>query len=163
MPQARRTISIVIGSALCLGSVLIFYAAAHQWFPLVINPSEALGHRPNLALIALLGIVAFAGGISFLARAFLPQTVNQRTVGMALGVTLCVIAALALLYMAQGWAGSVSRNDDLKYILAWAVLGVVSLVVLLTGARAVYDVTRGARPTRTSSRSGARHTPQSIF
>src|SRR5262245_16339756 len=144
MPQARRTISIVIGSALCLGSVLVFYAAAHQWFPLIINPSEALGHRPNLALIALLGIVAFAGGISFLARAFLPQTVNQRTVGMTLGVTLCVIAALALLYMAQGWAGSVSRNDDLKYILAWAVLGLVSLVVLLTGARAIYDVTRGA-------------------
>ena len=112
MPQARRTIYIVIGSALCLGSVLIFYAAAHQWFPLFMNPSEALGHRPNLALIALLGVVALAGGISFLARAFLPPTVNQRIVGMILGVTLCVIAALALAYMAQGWAGSISRNDD---------------------------------------------------
>ena len=112
MPQARRTIYIVIGSALCLGSVLIFYAAAHQWFPLFMNPSEALGHRPNLALIALLGVVALAGGISFLARAFLPPTVNQRIVGMILGVTLCVVAALALAYMAQGWAGSISRNDE---------------------------------------------------
>jgi uncharacterized membrane protein YidH (DUF202 family) len=163
MPQARRTISIVIGSALCLGSVLIFYAAAHQWFPLVINPSEALGHRPNLALIGLLGVVALAGGISFLARALFPQNLSQRTVSMTLGITLCVVAALALLYMAQGWAGSISRNDDAKYILAWAVLGVVSLVVMVTGARAIYDVTRGSRVTRAPSRSGARHTPQSIF
>src|SRR5215475_5755124 len=133
MPQARRTTYIVIGSALCLGSVLIFYAAAHQWFPLVINPSAALGHRPNLALIGLLGIVALAGGISLLAQALFPQTANQRTVGMTLGVTLCVIAALALLYTAQGWAGSISRNDDARFILAWAVLGVVSLVVMVTG------------------------------
>ena len=160
MPQARRTIYIVIGSALCLGSVLIFYAAAHQWFPLFMNPSEALGHRPNLALIALLGVVALAGGISFLARAFLPPTVNQRIVGMILGVTLCVVAALALAYMAQGWAGSISRNDDSEYILAWAVLGVVSLVVLFTGARAIYDVRQEALR---SPKNSARHTPQSIF
>jgi hypothetical protein len=163
MPEARRTISIVIGSALCLGSALIFYAAAHQWFKLVINPSVALGHRPNLALIGLLGIVALAGGVSILARALFPQTANQRTVGLTLGVTLCVIAALALLYMAQGWAGSISRNDDARFLLAWAVLGVVSVVVMVTGARAIYDVTRGARQARTPSRSGARHTPQSIF
>jgi uncharacterized membrane protein YidH (DUF202 family) len=159
MPQARRTIYIVIGSVLCLGSVLIFYAAAHQWLPLLANPSDALGHRPNLALIALLGLVALAGGISFLARAFLPQTVNQRTVSMTLGVTLCVVAALALLYMAQGWAGSISRNDDPKYILAWAVLGVVSLVVLFAGARAIYDVRQEALR---GPKSSARHTPQSI-
>jgi uncharacterized membrane protein YidH (DUF202 family) len=160
MPQARRTISIVIGSALCLGSVLIFYAAAHQWFPLVINPSEALGHRPNLALIGLLGVVALAGGISFLARALFPQNLSQRTVSMTLGITLCVVAALALLYMAQGWAGSISRNDDSKYILAWAVLGVVSLVVLFTGARAIYDARQEALR---SPKNSARHTPQSIF
>ena len=160
MPQARRTIYIVIGSALCLGSVLIFYAAAHQWLPLFMNPSDALGHRPNLALIALLGVVALAGGISFLARAFLPPTVNQRIVGMILGVTLCVIAALALVYMAQGWAGSISRNDDSEYILAWAVLGVVSLVVLFTGARAIYDVRQEALR---SPKNSPRHTPQSIF
>jgi hypothetical protein len=160
MPQARRTIYIVVGSVLCLGSVLIFYAAAHQWFPLFMNPSEALGHRPNLALIALLGVVALAGGISFLARAFLPRTVNQRIVGMTLGVTLCVMAALALIYMAQGWAGSISRNDDSQYILAWAVLGVVSLVVLFTGARAIFDVRQEASR---SPKNSARHTPQSIF
>jgi uncharacterized membrane protein YidH (DUF202 family) len=160
MPQTRRTVYIVIGSALCLGSVLIFYAAAHQWLPLFMNPSGALGHRPNLALIALLGVVALAGGISFLARAFLPQTVNQRIVGRTLGVTLCVMAALALLYTAQGWAGSISRNDDSQYILAWAVLGVVSLVVLFTGARAIYDVRQEALR---SPKSGARHTPQGIF
>jgi hypothetical protein len=160
MPQARRTVFVVIGSALCLGSVLIFYAAAHQWFPLIINPSAALGHRPNLALIGLLGVVAFAGGISFLARALFPQTANQRTVGMTLGVTLCVIAGLALLYMAQGWAGSISRNDSPKNILAWAVLGVVSLVVLFTGARAIYDVRQDASR---GAKSSARHTPQSIF
>jgi uncharacterized membrane protein YidH (DUF202 family) len=160
MPQARRAIYIVIGSVLCLGSVLIFYAAAHQWLPLFVNPSDALGHRPNLALIALLGVVALAGGISLLARAFLSRTVNQRTVGMTLGVTLCIVAALALLYMAQGWAGSISRNDDAKYILAWAVLGVVSLVVLFTGARAIYDVRQEALR---SPKNSARHTPQSIF
>jgi hypothetical protein len=160
MPQARRTIYIVIGSALCLGSVLIFYAAAHQWLPLLTGPSDALGHRPNLALIALLGVVALAGGISFLARAFFLQTVSQRTVGMALGVTLCVTAVLALVYMAQGWAGSISRNDDPKYILAWAVLGVVSLVVLFTGARAVYDVRQEALR---HPKNSVRHTPQSIF
>jgi hypothetical protein len=160
MPQARRTFNIVIGSALCLGSVLIFYAAAHHLVPLLANPSDALGHRPNLALIGLLGLVAMAGGISLLARGFVPKTVNQGTVGMTLGVTLCVVAALALLYMAQGWAGSISRNDDLKYIVAWAVLGVVSLVVLFTGARAIYDVRQEALR---SPKSSERHTQQGIF
>jgi hypothetical protein len=156
MAQARRTIYIVVGSALCLGSALMIYAAAHQWLPLLVNPSDKLGHRPNLALIALLGIVALVGGVSFLARALLPDTANQRAVGMALGLTLCITAVFGLLYTAQGWAGSISRNDDLIYILAWAVLGMGSLVVFFAGARAIYDVTHPAR-TR-----GARHTPQSI-
>jgi|GEM_PF-5751375 len=153
MAQARRTLYIVVGSALCLGSALVIYAAAHQW---LLTRPEALGHRPNLALIALLGIVAFAGGVSLLVRALLPDRANQRAVGMALGLTLCITAVFGLLYTAQGWAGSISRNDDLIYILAWAVLGMGSLVVFFAGARAIYDVTHPART------SGARHTPQSI-
>ncbi len=163
MPQTRRTIYLVIGSALCLGSVLIFYAAAHQWFPLVMNPSDALSERPNLALIGLLGIVTLAGGVGFLAKALLPIAANQRAVDIALGVTLCVAAALGLIYAAQGSVGSAGRNDDPKYLLAWGVLGVVSLVVLFSGARTIYEARRGPRPTRIPSRSGARHTPQSIF
>jgi hypothetical protein len=159
MPQTRRTLFIVIGGALCLGSVLVLYAAAHQWLPLLESPSVKLGHRPNLALIAMLGIVALAGGASFLARALLPHPASQRTVTKALGFALCVTAVIGLLYTVQGWAGSVSRNDPLVGILVWAILGVVSLVVLVAGARTVYDVTRGAH---TGPRSGARHTPQSI-
>jgi hypothetical protein len=162
MLQTRRTIYIVIGCALCLGSIFVFYAAAHQWFPLVMNPSGALSRRPNLALIGLLGVVALAGGVSFLAKALLPQTANQRAVDIALGVTLCVTAALGLIYTVQGGIGSIGRNDASLYLLAWGVLGVVSLVVLLTGARAIYEARWGARATRIPSKSGARHTPQSI-
>jgi hypothetical protein len=159
MPQYRRTVFIVIGSALCLGSVLVLYAAAHQWLPLLESPSEKLGHRPNLALIAMLGIVALAGGASFLARALLPRAASQRTVTKALGSVLCVTAVIGLLYTAQGWAGSVSRDDPFVGILVWAILGVVSLVVLVAGARTIYDVTRDVRTPR---RSGVRHTPQSV-
>jgi hypothetical protein len=158
MAQARRTLYIVVGSALCLGSALVFYAAAHQW---LLTRTEALGHRPNLALIALLGIVALAGGVSLLVRALLPDRANQRAVGVALGLTLCLTAAIGLLYMAQGWVGSISRNDDNIYFVAWAVLGMGSLVVFFAGARAIYDATHPA-PARKARTSGARHTPQSI-
>lgn len=160
MPQTRRTLTIILGSALCVGGILVFYAAAHQWVPLIGRPNGAAGHRPNLALIALLGVVALVGGLNFLSRALLPSTAHQRGVGLALGVTLCVAAAGGLLYTAQGWTGSISRNDEPINILAWAILGVVSLVVLVAGARAVYDATRA---TRNTSTRGARHTPQSIF
>ena len=163
MPQTRRTIYLVIGSALCLGSVLIFYAAAHQWFPLVMNPSDALTQRPNLALIGLLGVVALAGGVGFLVKALLPETANQRVADMAIGVILCVPAALAVIYTAQGGIGSIGRKDDPEYLLAWGVLGVVSLVVLFTGVRMIYEARRVTRATRIPGRSGARHTPQSIF
>ena len=88
---------------------------------------------------------------------------SQRAVDIALGVTLCVTAALGLIYTVQGGVGSIGRNDADLYLLAWGVLGVVSLVVLLTGARAIYEARWGARASRTPSRSGARHTPQSIF
>jgi hypothetical protein len=160
MPQTRRTIYIMIGCALCLGGVLVFYAAAHQWFPLVMNPSDALSQRPNLALIGLLGVVALVGGVSFLAKAFLPETANQRAVDIALGVTLCVTAVLGLVYTVQGGIGAIGRKDGDLYLLAWGVLGVVSVVVLFTGARAIYEARWG---TRIPSRTGARHTPQSIF
>jgi uncharacterized membrane protein YidH (DUF202 family) len=160
MPRTRRNVYLAIGSALCLGALLVFYAAAHQWLPLLLKPSAALGHRPNLALIALFGVVSLAAGVSFLTRALLPQTANQRTIGMVLGVTLCVTSAIALVYTAQGWAGSLSRNDAAVYILAWAVLGIVSLVVLFAGARTLYDLTRGGRG---QTRAGARHTPQGMF
>jgi hypothetical protein len=157
MPQTRRTITIIIGSVLCAGSILVFYASAHQW--LSATPLEDVGHRPNLALIALLGIVALAGGIGFLARALLLHRASQRVVGMSLGITLCVAATLALIYTAQGWTGSISRNDGPIYILAWAVLGVVSLVTFFAGGRAIYDVTRSKR---IGPRSGARRTSQSV-
>jgi hypothetical protein len=81
---------------------------------------------------------------------------------MALGATLCITAALAVIYTGQGWIGSIGRNDDPKYLLAWAVLGVVGLIVLFTGARTIYEARRETRFTRAPSRSGARHTPQSI-
>jgi hypothetical protein len=160
MTQARRNVYLAIGSALCLGALLVFYAAAHQWLPLLLKPSDALGHRPNLALIGLLGVVSLAGGVSFLARALLPQPANQRTIGMTLGVTLCVTSAITLLYTAQGWAGSVSRNDETVYIMAWAVLGAFSLVVLFAGARTLYDLTRAPR---INPRTGARQTPLGMF
>jgi uncharacterized membrane protein YidH (DUF202 family) len=159
MPQTRRTVYTIVGSALCLGSVLVFYAAVHQWLPLLMSPSAKLGHRPNLALIALLGVVALAGGINFLAKAFLPRRASQRTVSFILGVALCVTAVLGLVYAVQGWPGSISRDDPPFAYLAWAVLGVVSLVVLLAGARLIYDARRGAEA---AARSGARHTPQRI-
>jgi hypothetical protein len=160
MPQARRQVYIVIGSLLCLGSLLVFYAAVHQWLPLIMDPSVKLGHRPNLALIALLGVVALAGGVNFLARALLPQKASQRTASFILGVALCVTAIAGLVYAIQGWPGSIARGDPPIDFLPWAVLGVVSLVVLLAGARLIYEVRRGAD---TAPRSGARHTPQSII
>jgi uncharacterized membrane protein YidH (DUF202 family) len=162
VPQTRRTIYLVIGSSLCLGSVLIFYAAAHQWFPLVMNPSDALSQRPNLALIGLLGVVALVGGVGLLIKALLPDTANQRFADIVLGATLCVTAALAVIYTGQGWIRSIGRNDDPKYLLAWAVLGVVSLVVLFTGVRAIYEARRETRVTRAPSTSGARHTSHSV-
>jgi hypothetical protein len=68
------------------GSVLIFYAAAHQWLPLLTGPSTLWATGKSGAHRAI-RVVALAGGISFLARAFFLQTLSQRTVGMAL---LCV-------------------------------------------------------------------------
>lgn len=160
MPQTRRTFYIIAGSALCLGGLLVLYAAAHHWLPLVGAPTGELNQRPDLALIALLGASALAGGISLLARALLPPHVaSRRNVGVAFGATLGLIAGIGLIYTAQGLVTTARQGGNPTFIQAWAILGVMSVVVLLAGGRAIYDATWGARSGRGNRRSGARRTP----
>jgi hypothetical protein len=160
MPQTRRNVYIAAGSALCLGGLLVLYAAARHWLPLIGAPTGALSQRPDLALIALLGASALAGGASLLARALLPQPLaSGRNVGIALGATLGFIAAIGLIYTAQGLVTTAGQGGAPTFIQAWTILGVVSVAVLLAGARAIYDAVRGARSGRSDRRSGARHTP----
>jgi uncharacterized membrane protein YidH (DUF202 family) len=168
MPQTRRIIYAVVGSALLVGGILVFYASAHHWLPGIAPPTQNYSARPDLALIALLGVSALAGGVSLLTQAlFSAHAAMRRNARATLGGTLCLTGLFGLIYTAQGWGHDFQQafgQDHLQVIKIepWVALALVSAVVLVAGANMIYEAVIAPRRARRTPPSAGRSGGQSL-